>query len=62
MPLAPPPHATTPLLMKMKFYDRSSSLTAGLMSFQQGGGLVDEERGGQEVIAPDAHTPTLTNY
>lgn len=36
------------------------------MSFQQGGGWEDEEEewgliwGG--VIAPDAHTPTITNY
>lgn len=35
-----------PLLMKMKFYDPSSSLTAGLlMSLQQGGGCIDEEKG-----------------
>lgn len=34
------------LLMKMKFYDPSSSLTAGLlMSLQQGGGWIDEEKG-----------------
>lgn len=40
--LTPPPP-----LMKMKFYDPSSSLTAGLlMSFQQGGGWVDEELDG----------------
>lgn len=41
------------------------------MSFQQGGGWVDEEEewvrmvegdGGGGVIAPDAHTPTSTNY
>lgn len=39
------------------------------MSFQQGGGWVDEEEwgwmvdvGGGGVIAPDAHTPTPTNY
>lgn len=35
-------NSTLPPLMKMKFYDPSSSLTAGLlMSFQQGGGWVD---------------------
>ncbi len=41
------------------------------MSFQQGGGWVDEEEEwgwmvegvwGGGVIAPDAHTPTPTNY
>lgn len=39
------------------------------MSFQQGGGWVDEEEvwvwmvdGEGGVIAPDAHTPTTTNY
>ena len=43
------------------FYDPSSSLTEGLlMSFQQGGGWVDEEE--ERSVAPDALTPTLTNY
>lgn len=64
------PALTPPPLMKMKFYDPSSSLTAGLlMSFQQGGGWVVEEEewgwmvdGEGGVIAPDAHTPTPTNY
>lgn len=37
------------------------------MSFQQGGGWEDEEEEwgliwGGGVIAPDAHTPTITNY